>query len=360
MLDRRKQQKQHENQLSVFETIFHRQKLRKSSKSKKDKKYPPLLDRSKSIPGPSFVIDQDEDTIESYHDFRIVQLTNPTWCDYCTDFIWGLFKQAIRIDLKCPRSLAKQISENHQHIVQQEQSLQLISGKANEKPGYARNTLEVLGLKSTQELKEVIQRYNQKSSGLIITMQPKSCKFAGFIHIGVDILRPVNVHPFNGKIKEQLKDSPKLGSSNVNRKRSTSFFMPSGSLQAIHVTSDTTATEIIVTFLEKYKIADNPQKFAIYERVHKLTKYFDRKLNDYERPLCLKLMWNKQNDEEKSFVIGENKTGDICWDAFSVAELENFLTILNLEEKEHINQVRTRYERQENYLRSMLETPKQD
>lgn len=41
------------------------------------------------------------------------------------------------IDLQCPRSLAKQISENHQHIVQQEQtleqSLELISGKTSAK-----------------------------------------------------------------------------------------------------------------------------------------------------------------------------------------------------------------------------------
>lgn len=49
--------------------------------------------------------------------------------------------------------------------------------------------------------------------------------------------------------------------------------MPSGSLQAIHVTSDTTAREIIVTFLQKYQIADNPQKFAIYERSRKEHKF---------------------------------------------------------------------------------------
>ena len=125
--------------------------------------------------------------------------------------------------------------------------------------------------------------------------------------------------------------------------------MPSGSVQAIHVTSDTTAREIIVTFLQKYQIADNPQKFAIYERSRKQNKLFginvnntslikqfiallysifflysiDRKLGDYERPLCLKLIWNKEGNEEKSFVIGENKTGDIC---VSIRNLLNFTT----------------------------------
>lgn len=30
------------------------------------------------------------------HDFFLQQLSNPTWCDECGDFIWGLYKQCLR------------------------------------------------------------------------------------------------------------------------------------------------------------------------------------------------------------------------------------------------------------------------
>ena len=34
------------------------------------------------------------------HQFIPCHLTNPTWCDYCGDFIWGVFKQCLRCQSK--------------------------------------------------------------------------------------------------------------------------------------------------------------------------------------------------------------------------------------------------------------------
>ena len=34
------------------------------------------------------------------HDFSPCQLTNPTWCDKCGDFIWGLSKDCLRCKSK--------------------------------------------------------------------------------------------------------------------------------------------------------------------------------------------------------------------------------------------------------------------
>ena len=30
------------------------------------------------------------------HNFQLISLTNPSWCDHCGDFIWGLNKQYIK------------------------------------------------------------------------------------------------------------------------------------------------------------------------------------------------------------------------------------------------------------------------
>lgn len=34
------------------------------------------------------------------HDFLPQQLTNPTWCDKCGDFIWGVYKQCLKCKCK--------------------------------------------------------------------------------------------------------------------------------------------------------------------------------------------------------------------------------------------------------------------
>ena len=34
--------------------------------------------------------------IAAGHDFEVVSLTNPHWCDHCGEFIWGLFTHAVR------------------------------------------------------------------------------------------------------------------------------------------------------------------------------------------------------------------------------------------------------------------------
>ena len=34
--------------------------------------------------------------IAAGHDYEVVSLTNPHWCDHCGDFIWGLFTTAVR------------------------------------------------------------------------------------------------------------------------------------------------------------------------------------------------------------------------------------------------------------------------
>jgi hypothetical protein len=34
------------------------------------------------------------------HDFQAQQLSHPTWCDECGDFIWGVYKQCLKCNSK--------------------------------------------------------------------------------------------------------------------------------------------------------------------------------------------------------------------------------------------------------------------
>ncbi|XP_037800378.1 ras association domain-containing protein 1-like [Penaeus monodon] len=94
----------------------------------------------------------------------------------------------------------------------------------------------------------------------------------------------------------------------------TSFYMPRDAVKAIHITSKTTTREVIVALLRKFKVVDNPQKFALYERNIDSTqsgKARLRRLGDGECPLVLALNWSAGGLTNKRLVLQENDTADI-------------------------------------------------
>jgi Ras association domain-containing protein 1 len=69
-------------------------------------------------------------------------------------------------------------------------------------------------------------------------------------------------------------------------------------------------------------------------------------LNDEELPLPMCLSWTDEGMEglaKNKFVLQENDTGEILWDAFSLPELESFLMILNREEEEYLKEMKSTY-----------------
>uniref|UniRef100_A0A8C1ZBH4 Ras association domain family member 5 n=1 Tax=Cyprinus carpio TaxID=7962 RepID=A0A8C1ZBH4_CYPCA len=140
--------------------------------------------------------------------------------------------------------------------------------------------------------------------------------YTGFIKVHLKLRRPVTVDSGDGK-------SPGPGSSSDN------------AVKQLHISSTTTVGEVIQGLLKKFMVQDNPRKFALY----RLTHLF-QKLPLSECPLCLRLLAGPDL-ESLSFVLKENETGE--WHAFSVPELQNFLIILEKEEKERMRQVELRY-----------------
>lgn len=51
------------------------------------------------------------------------------------------------------------------------------------------------------------------------------------------------------------------------------------------------------------------------------------------------------SEKALSFVLKENDSGEVNWDAFSMPELHNFLRILQREEEEHLHQILQKYSR---------------
>nr|XP_020453745.1 ras association domain-containing protein 1 isoform X2 [Monopterus albus]XP_020453746.1 ras association domain-containing protein 1 isoform X2 [Monopterus albus] len=188
---------------------------------------------------------------------------------------------------------------------------------------------------TTTDIQQKVKEYNaQINSNLFMNMN-KDGSYTGFIKVQFKLVRPVSV------------PSPKKGGHDGGRrgskvKRRTSFYLPKDASKHLHISSRTSAREVIEALLKKFTVVDNPGKFALFERSERHDQVYVRKLSDDERPLCLRLCTGP-NEKVLSFVLKENETGEVNWHAFSMPELKNFLRILQREEEEHIKQIVQRY-----------------
>jgi Ras association domain-containing protein 1 len=83
-----------------------------------------------------------------------------------------------------------------------------------------------------------------------------------------------------------------------------------------------------------------------------------RRITDEEVPLQICLSWTSEGVhhlDHNQFVLQENDAGEILWEAFSLPELESFLTVLNREEEEYIKEVKTKYRLLKIHMRKRLQ-----
>lgn len=198
-------------------------------------------------------------------------------------------------------------------------------------------------------------RLKNKGSGLGITLL-ESGNFRGFIRVHLNLTRPINVVAGTRppSIYDIIKEDDE--SANVCRRTLTSFYMPRDTVKNIHITSESTSLEVIRSMLKKFKVVDNPQKFALYQCFpdpENEGKTLLKRIGDQDRPLRIALDW--LDSDEKKFVLQENDTADIAWDAFALPELNNFLVILKKEEEEHVQQLILRYRRYKDQLENLIQ-----
>ncbi|XP_061428779.1 ras association domain-containing protein 1-like isoform X1 [Lethenteron reissneri] len=218
------------------------------------------------------------------------------------------------------------------------------------------------------DLKAKISEFNsQVDNGMVITLQADD-SYTGFIRVHMSLSRPISVE--SGKRPPSIYDALRSGataaagaaasassSSSLSvsggLRRRTSFYLPHDAVKQLHVSSGTTAREVIEALLRKFMVLDSPRKFAVFQRCESNGQVTLRKMADTEHPLYLRLMSGPDCDAMR-FLLKENFSEDVEWDAFSLPELHNFLRILDKEERKHAEVVNRNYARYRDRLRTAL------
>ena len=85
----------------------------------------------------------------------------------------------------------------------------------------------------------------------------------------MNLARPINV--ISGTRPPSIYNI--MSEDTINDRTLTTFYLPPGTEKALHITSLTTTQDVVRVLLKKFRVADNPHKFSLYER----------NMNDYYR-----------------------------------------------------------------------------
>ncbi|TTA83863.1 Ras association domain-containing protein 5 [Bagarius yarrelli] len=162
-----------------------------------------------------------------------------------------------------------------------------------------------------EEVKTKIEEYNAQVSENGMKLAADGT-YNGFIKVHLKLRRPVTL---------LSNDENSSATADISDKR-TSFYLPSESVKQLHVSSH---------HGQRSHRGSAPEIHDLFQ-----------KLPDSEHPLCLRLLAGPDLGK-LSFVLKENETEEVEWHAFSVPELQNFLAILEKEERERVKQVEQRY-----------------
>ncbi|XP_035384310.1 ras association domain-containing protein 3 isoform X2 [Electrophorus electricus] len=185
---------------------------------------------------------------------------------------------------------------------------------------------------SLEETKHKVELYNAATRDHLKMTLNSDGLYTGFIKVQLELRRPITVSGGGGM------------------KGQEAFYLPRGCVNTLHISSSNTVRQVIEALLRKFTVADNPAKFALYKRFRREDHVCVCKLAEGEHPLLLRLLAGPSPDT-LSFVLREQQTGEVMWDAFSIPELHNFLRILDKEEQDQVRVITTRY----NMYREKLE-----
>lgn len=98
-------------------------------------------------------------------------------------------------------------------------------------------------------------------------LQSEDGTYTGFIKVHLKLRRPVTVPA--GIRPQSIYDAIKEVNPAATTDKRTSFYLPLDAIKQLHISSTTTVSEVIQGLLKKFMVVDNPQKFALFKRIHK-------------------------------------------------------------------------------------------
>ncbi|XP_017306562.1 ras association domain-containing protein 1 isoform X1 [Ictalurus punctatus] len=290
------------------------------------------------------------------HDFQACGHTHLAWCDLCGEFIWGVYKQSLRCvhcRYTCHSRCRPLIQLNCEAVLGPSDSSEDIETDTDVDTVVDWRKEQQL---SVTELQHKVKEYNAQINSNLYMSLNRDGSYTGFIKVQFQLARPISLPPT--LIPPSSSSSSSSSCSSFSSLPSshglcTSFYLPRDMAKQLHVSSRTRVREVIQALLNKFTVVDNPAKFALFERSERNGQVYVRKLCDDERPLFLRLCAGP-SENTLSFILRENETGEVNWDAFSLPELGNFLRILQREEEEHVRQIVQRYSLARDKLKEAL------
>ncbi|XP_027000153.2 ras association domain-containing protein 5 isoform X1 [Tachysurus fulvidraco] len=293
------------------------------------------------------IFDQDDPEVNEergeghrFAPFRVTQ----DWCDACNRLIKSMAFRCEYCSYTCHLECENHVRlDCNQGNGQKEETCSVSPGRTYSTAPPAKNTTKEVEEEKQQslteeEVKAKIEEYNSQVTENGMNLAADGT-YNGFIKVHMKLRRPVTVLEKDANSSWNSENSSAEADTSDKR---TSFYLPGEALKQLHVSSTTTVREVIEGLLRKYTVQDNPLKFALYKQMHRHGQDLFQKLPDSEYPLLLRLLAGPDL-EKLSFVLKENETGEVEWDAFSMPELHNFLAILEKEERERVKQVELRY-----------------
>lgn len=156
---------------------------------------------------------------------------------------------------------------------------------------------------------------------------------------------PVRIRKMaSSRSKTKLKRRCSINGHFYNRETSV-FTPPHGSATNVWITSLVNGPEVINMLLDKFRVENNPQDFALFVvRDNGET----RRIQDHEYPLLVRVILGPHEDVAKVYIMDRNKTNEISnavaqYLNFSDAELKAILQRFCEEEQREVKKVKRKY-----------------